>query len=133
MPGFSTKICGSVFEQLARYTMRYQESDLHLGLYSSYSSQILPNTRQSEWVLTLQQRVAQNLSHAVCDAPLLITARHCFALSQITCQKYHNSCVNPLSPKIQIQILQADLHTFLLRIVERIWFKIKVFSLWSSI
>ena len=34
--------CGGVFEQLARYTarytMRYQESDLHLGLYSSYSS-----------------------------------------------------------------------------------------------
>ena len=28
--GFSTKICGGVFEQLARYTMRYQESDLHL-------------------------------------------------------------------------------------------------------
>ena len=26
---------GSVFEQLARYTMRYQESELHLGLYSS--------------------------------------------------------------------------------------------------
>ena len=33
----------------------------------------------------------------------------------------------PLSPKIHIQILQTDLHTFLLRIVERIWFKIKVF------
>ena len=29
---------GGVFEQLARYTMRYQESDLHLGLYSSYFS-----------------------------------------------------------------------------------------------
>ena len=26
---------GRVFEQLARHTMRYQESDLHLGLYSS--------------------------------------------------------------------------------------------------
>ena len=38
--------------------------------------------------------------------------------------------VNPLSPKINIQILQIDLHTFLLRIVERIWFKIKAFSLW---
>ena len=38
--------------------------------------------------------------------------------------------VNPLSPKIHIQILQADLHTFLLRIVERIWFKIKEFSPW---
>ena len=24
-------ICGSVLEQLARYTMRYQESDLHLA------------------------------------------------------------------------------------------------------
>ena len=35
---FSTKICGGVFEQLARYTMRYQESDLHLGLYSSLTS-----------------------------------------------------------------------------------------------
>ena len=40
---------------------------------------------------------------------------------------------NPLSPKIEIQILQTDLYTFLLKIVERIWFKIKVFSLWSSI
>ena len=39
-------------------------------------------------------------------------------------------CINPLSPKIQIQILQTDLHTFLLRIVERIWFKIKAFFLW---
>ena len=31
-------MCGGVFEQLAHYTMRYQESDLHLGLYSYYSS-----------------------------------------------------------------------------------------------
>ena len=38
--------------------------------------------------------------------------------------------VNPLSPKIHIQILQTDLHQFSLRIVERIWFKIKAFSLW---
>ena len=38
--------------------------------------------------------------------------------------------VNPLSPKINIQILQTDLHLFLLRIVERIWFKIKAFSIW---
>ena len=36
---------------------------------------------------------------------------------------------NPLSPKIHIQILQTDLHLFLLRIVERIWFKIKAISL----
>ena len=28
--------------------------------------------------------------------------------------------------KIHIQILQTDLHTFLLRIVDRIWFKIPV-------
>ena len=35
---------------------------------------------------------------------------------------------NPLSPKIHIQILQTDLHTFLLRIVGRIWFKIKAFA-----
>ena len=27
-----------VFEQLARYAMRYQESDLHLDLYSSLTS-----------------------------------------------------------------------------------------------
>ena len=38
--------------------------------------------------------------------------------------------LNPLSPKIQMQILQTDLHTFALRIVERIWFKIKSFSVW---
>ena len=30
--------CGGVFEQLARSTMRYQESDLHLGLHSSLTS-----------------------------------------------------------------------------------------------
>ena len=35
---------------------------------------------------------------------------------------------NPLSPKIHIHILQTQLHTFLLRLFERIWFKIKVFS-----
>jgi len=27
-----------MFEQLARYTIRYQESDLHLGRYSSWTS-----------------------------------------------------------------------------------------------
>ena len=46
----------------------------------------------------------------------------------------HTFCLlfdlNPLSPKIHIQILQTYLLTFLLRIVERIWFKIKEFSLW---
>ena len=31
-------------------------------------------------------------------------------------------CLNRISPKIHIQILQTDLHTFLLRIVEGIWF-----------
>ena len=36
--GSPPKYVGGVFEQLARYTTRYQESDLHLGLYSSYSS-----------------------------------------------------------------------------------------------
>ena len=48
------------------------------------------------------------------------------------CPRFEFSSVvilNPLSPKIQIQILQSDLNTFLLRIVERIWFKIKAFSL----
>ena len=30
---------------------------------------------------------------------------------------------NPLSTEIHIQILQTNLHTFLLRVVERIWFK----------
>ena len=39
-------------------------------------------------------------------------------------------CINPSSPKIHIQILQTDLHTFLLRIAERIWFKTKAFFLW---
>ena len=29
---------GGVLKQLARYTMKYQESDLHLGLYSSLTS-----------------------------------------------------------------------------------------------
>ena len=30
--------CEGVFDQLARYTIRYKESDLHLGLYSSLTS-----------------------------------------------------------------------------------------------
>ena len=30
--------CGDVFEQLLRYTVRYQESDLYLGLYSCLTS-----------------------------------------------------------------------------------------------
>ena len=37
---------------------------------------------------------------------------------------------NPSSRTIHIQILQTDLHTFLLGIVERIWSKIKGFYLW---
>ena len=32
------RMSGGMFKQLARYTMRYQESDLHLGLYSSLTS-----------------------------------------------------------------------------------------------
>ena len=32
---------------------------------------------------------------------------------------------NPLSPKIHKQILQTDLHTFLLRTVEGIWLRLK--------
>ena len=37
---------------------------------------------------------------------------------------------NPSSRTIHIQILQTDLHTFLLGTVERIWSKIKGFYLW---
>ena len=33
--------CGGVFEQLARYTMRYQESDLHLALFFLIFLQLL--------------------------------------------------------------------------------------------
>ena len=47
-----------------------------------------------------------------------------------TGSKVLHCLINPLSPKIHIQILQTDLHTFLLRTVERIWFKMKTFSLW---
>ena len=42
----------------------------------------------------------------------------------------HSRDFNPSSSKIHIQILLADLHTFLQKTVERIWFKIKAFSLW---
>ena len=38
IPILSATFCGGTFEQLARYTMRYQVSDLHLGLYSSLTS-----------------------------------------------------------------------------------------------
>ena len=31
IPSLPQNLCGGVFEQLARYTMRYQESDLHLA------------------------------------------------------------------------------------------------------
>ena len=36
---------------------------------------------------------------------------------------------NHLSHKIHIQILHIDLHTFLFRLIKRIWFRIKAFSL----
>ena len=36
--------------------------------------------------------------------------------------------INPLSPNIQIQILQTDFHTFLKELVARIWQKIIKFS-----
>ena len=55
------------------------------------------------------------------------TALLSWSLEQAT---FGPKSVNPLSPKIHIQILHTDLHTFLLRIFERIWFKIKAFSLW---
>ena len=43
---------------------------------------------------------------------------------------FRNQCYfNTLSPNIHIQIRQTDFHTFLLIMVERIWFKIKSFSL----
>ena len=51
-----------------------------------------------------------------------------FVLNRVV--KIHDFCFNPLILKIHIQSLQTDLHTFLLQIVERIWFKIKAFSLW---
>ena len=45
------KYCGGVFEQLARYTMRYQESDLHLAFIllnllttSTYSANFFSST-----------------------------------------------------------------------------------------
>ena len=39
LPTFLDEWAGwGVFKQLARYTMKYQESDLHLGLYSSLTS-----------------------------------------------------------------------------------------------
>ena len=37
--------------------------------------------------------------------------------------------INPLSSKVHLQILQADLYTSLLRLVWRIWLKIKHFHL----
>ena len=72
------------------------------------------------------------------DHLLLVTARSSHfgwsLMGSLTVSHVLNALLylNPLSPKIQIQILQTDLHTLLLRIVERIWFKIKVFSLWTN-
>ena len=40
-------VCGGVFEQLARYTMKYQEYDLRLDLYSSLTTANSPKN-QSE-------------------------------------------------------------------------------------
>ena len=39
---------------------------------------------------------------------------------------------NPRHVLLYIQILRTDLHTFPLRLVERIWLKIKAFSVWRS-
>ena len=53
--------------------------------------------------------------------------------TQADLNKISLQLLESLSPNMHIQILQTDLYTFLLRIVERIWFKIKAFSLWLSI
>ena len=37
---------------------------------------------------------------------------------------------NPLSPNIDMKILQTDLHIFLIKLVKRICYEIKVFFLW---
>ena len=49
--------CGGVFEQLSGYTMRYQESNLHLGLYSSLTSANSPNSSQS-YLFSLTSQIA---------------------------------------------------------------------------
>ena len=48
-------------------------------------------------------------------------------MCQLAVRRRQTNCVwvNPLSPNIHLQILQTDLHTFPLKIVE-----IKAFSLW---
>ena len=38
LPALLDELGGRVFKQLACYTMKYQESDLHLGPYSSLTS-----------------------------------------------------------------------------------------------
>ena len=58
---------------------------------------------------------------------------HSLSLNSNIWRLYIHHFINPLSLSIHMQILQTDLHTFLLRIVERIWFKIKAFSFWLSI
>ena len=47
-----------MFEQLARYTMRYQEADLHLGLHSSltFANSLNPLTLLLRPILTLKLR-----------------------------------------------------------------------------
>ena len=90
-----------------------------------------------------KSKIIQFIQSASCSMPRILASRlGCKKLYTVKKTKttfcFKNQCasgwhVNPVNPKIQIQILQTDFHTFLLRIVERIWFNIKVFFLWSSI
>ena len=48
-PDILVVICGGVFEQLARYTMRYQESDLHLAFILLIFLQLLLTQQLSQF------------------------------------------------------------------------------------
>ena len=71
----------------------------------------------------------------VVGAQHITSAYKCFSFVSLRCCCTYSlrgggseKFCNPLSPEIHIHILQTQLYTFLLRLFERIWFKIKVFS-----
>ena len=59
-----------------------------------------------------------------CSTDFLVFCVFCFLFGILL--------INPLSPSVHIQILQTGLYAFLKELVERIWQKIKTFSLWWS-
>ena len=114
--GFSTKICGGVFEQLARYTTRYQESDLHLAfillnllfsyfslLTSSSIVAVLIAKAGHVWVNWPEEFLLYILSLTL----LLLGNRLAYAQLQVISTKQRRSALTPQT-RLPVKKLTSD-------------------------